>query len=121
MWLPGMQRKRKRKDADEEEEFVPPGLEQEDFDYEQQELAAVLEEDAPGKFTKVGCALLPMILACTHPRDSAAQACLYVHPVLLKRYMLGFWMSLIRCQCFAGCSDCRSFRSSSTEAAAACF
>ena len=35
---------------------MPPGLEQEEFDYEQQELAAVLEDDAPGKFTKVVCA-----------------------------------------------------------------
>ena len=62
-----MQRKRKRKDADEDEEFVPPGLEQEDYDYEQQELAAVLEEDAPGKFTKVSCALLPMTWHALYP------------------------------------------------------
>ena len=51
-----MQQKRKRKGGDDSEGDAPPGLEQEDFDYEQQELAAVLEDDAPGKFTKVGCA-----------------------------------------------------------------
>ena len=51
-----MQQKRKRAGGDLGEEYVPPGLEQEEFDYEQQELAAVLEDDAPGKFTKVGCA-----------------------------------------------------------------
>lgn len=48
-----MQRKRKRKDGDNEEEHVLPGLEQEEVDYEGQALAAVLEEDTPGKFTKV--------------------------------------------------------------------
>lgn len=53
---PQMQRKRKRKGEDDGEEYVPPGLEQEDYDYEQQELAAVLEEDAPGKYTKVSSA-----------------------------------------------------------------
>ena len=48
-----MQQKRKRKEGNEAEEHVPPGLEQEEFDYEQQELAAVLEDNIPGKFTKV--------------------------------------------------------------------
>lgn len=48
-----MQRKRKRKDGDDGEEYVLPGLEQEEFDYEGQVLAAVLAKDTPGKFTKV--------------------------------------------------------------------
>ena len=48
-----MQQKRKRKEEHEAEESVPPGLEQEEFDYEQQELAAVLENNTPGNFTKV--------------------------------------------------------------------
>ena len=32
---------------------VPPGLEQEEFDHEQEALAAVLDRDTPGKYTKV--------------------------------------------------------------------
>lgn len=68
----GTQQKRKRKDGVDGEEYVPPGLEQEELDYEQQELAAVLEDDAPGRFTKVGSAALTPVLFCTQIVGRAA-------------------------------------------------
>ena len=67
----GMQQKRKRKDGPDGEEDVPPGLEQEEFDYEQQELVAVLEDDAPGKFTKAGSAALNRVLLHTQMSGEA--------------------------------------------------
>lgn len=68
----------KRKGGDDSEGDAPPGLEQEDFDYEQQELAAVLEDDAPGKFTKVGHAGPAPVPPCDGFGDGVAPMSSYV-------------------------------------------
>ncbi len=66
-----MQRRKKRKVRDDEEEHVLPGLEQEASDNEGQALAAVLKENTPGKFTKVdpqSKILLCRMFCCAHPK-----------------------------------------------------
>ena len=52
-WEFRLQGRRKRKRGSSAEADVPPGLEQEVYDHEQEALAAVLDRDAPGKYTKV--------------------------------------------------------------------
>ena len=61
-----MQARRKRKRGSSTEVDVPPGLEQEEYDHEQEALAAVLDRDAPGRYTKVmGAAACLLMLAQT--------------------------------------------------------
>ena len=93
------------------------GLEQEEFDYEGQALAAVLEEDTAGKFTKVDpqsdCFCAGRAILLTSSAHLKKCAVLFASRSSWQAAMPVYAMQFSHKICpDAGCPACRSFMSS---------